>query len=133
MQYRKVFANAVVGEARIPPALAVGSVNVPLDDKYSFDYGTETAGSDNKVPISADKVPISADKVPINNLTVQQSIIFQFIKEKGKITSHQAEELLGVKQRRARSILGELVKMGILERQGTYKNTKYVLNDGKKN
>lgn len=78
-------------------------------------------------------MPISADKVPMNNLTVQQSIIFQFIKEKGKITSRQAEELLGVKQRRARSILGELVKMGILERQGTYKNTKYVLNDGKKN
>ena len=28
LQYRKVFANAVVGEARIPPALAVGSVKI---------------------------------------------------------------------------------------------------------
>ena len=30
MQYRKVFANAVVGEARIPPALAVGSVKFAM-------------------------------------------------------------------------------------------------------
>ena len=57
----------------------------------------------------------------------------QFAKEKGKITSRQAEELLEVKQRRARSILGELVNMGILERKGMYKSTVYVLKDGKKN
>ena len=30
---------------------------------------------------SADKMPISADKMPINNLTVQQSIILNFIKK----------------------------------------------------
>ena len=77
-------------------------------------------------------MPISADKVPINNLTAQQSAILKFVKEKGKITSRQAEELLEVKQRRARSILGELVNMGILERQGLYKSTVYVLKNGRK-
>ena len=45
--------------------------------------------------------------MPINNLSVQQNSIIQFAKEKGKITSRQAEELLEVKQRRARSILVE--------------------------
>ena len=63
----------------------------------------------------------------------QQKKILEYIKENGKITSRQAEELLEVKQRRARSILGELVNMGILERKGMYKSTVYVLKDGKKN
>lgn len=106
---------------------------VPLDDSYSFDYGTGNGSSNGIETKSADKVPISADKMPINNLTAQQNTIFQFAKEKGKITSRQAEELLEVKQRRARSILGELVNMGILERKGMYKSTVYVLKDGKKN
>ena len=70
---------------------------------------------------SADKLPISADKVPINNLSAQKKLIIQFVKRKGAITSRQAEELLKVKQRRARSILGEMVNMGILERQGHIK------------
>ena len=106
----------------------VFKIIVPLDDKYSFDF--KLLNDDVQ---SADKVPISADKMPINNLTAQQNTIFQFAKEKGKITSRQAEELLEVKQRRARSILGELVNMGILERKGMYKSTVYVLKDGKKN
>lgn len=73
----------------------------------------------------------NADKVPINNLTAQQSIIFQLAEERGQITSRQVEELLGVKQRRARSILGELVERGILERQGSYKSTVYILKNGR--
>lgn len=96
-----------------------------MDDEYSFDYGT--GGSSNVIETK------SADKVPVNNLTAQQSTVLQFTKEKGKITSRQAEDLLKVKQRRARSILGELVNMGILERQGSYKSTVYVLKDGRKN
>lgn len=78
---------------------------VPLDDSYSFDYGIGNGSSNGIETKSADKVPISADKMPINNLTAQQNTIFQFAKEKGKITSRQAEELLEVKQRRARSTL----------------------------
>ena len=57
----------------------------------------------------------------------------KFAKEKGKITSRQVEKVLEVKQRRARNILGELVNMGILERQGSYKSTVYIFKDGRKN
>ena len=67
--------------------------------------------------------------MPINDLSTQQRAIIQFVKEKGRITSRQAEELLEVKQRRARSILGEMVNMGILERQGSYKSTVYLLKE----
>lgn len=111
---------------------------VPLDDEYSFDYSTENRNNTvseqknaDKMPISADKMPISADKVPINDLSVQQRSIIQFVERKGQITSRQVEELLEVKQRRARGILGELVNMGLLERQGSYKSTVYVLKNGR--
>ena len=116
---------------------------VPLDDAYSFDYGIEAGSSKviesnnaDKMPINADKMPINADKMPINagktlvnSLSAQQNSIIQFAKETGSIKSRQVEELLGVKQRRARRILGELVNMGILERQGAYKSTVYVLKN----
>ena len=102
---------------------------VPLDDAYSFDYGIE-AGSSKVIEINnADKMPINADKTPVNSLSAQQNSIIQFTKETGSIKSRQVEELLGVKQRRARRILGELVNMGILERQGAYKSTVYVLKN----
>lgn len=96
---------------------------VPLNDAYSFDFGLIKDEQKN-----ADKVPINADKMPINMLSSQQKILFDFLEENGKITSHQAEELLNVKQRRARSILSEMVDLGIVERQGVYKRTIYVLN-----
>lgn len=119
---------------------------VPLDEEYSFDFGSmkavnsvsdtncgiiETENAD-KMPISADKVPISADKVPINGLSAQQKVVLQFAEEKGQITSHQAEMLLEVKQRRARVILGEMIDLGVLERQGSYRSTVYVLKEGRK-
>ena len=102
---------------------------VPLDDEYSFDYITKNGGNNIIEIESADKMPINADKMPINDLSTQQRAIIQFVKEKGRITSRQAEELLEVKQRRARSILGEMVNMGILERQGSYKSTVYLLKE----
>lgn len=48
-----------------------------------------------------------------------------------QITSHQTETLLAVKQRRARIILGEMVDQGVLDRHGSYKNTVYVLKEGR--
>ena len=112
---------------------------VPLDDEYSFDFGltkTENRISDMNSLVSetenADKVPISADKMPINDLSAQQKIIFQFLEKKGQITSHQAEILLEVKQRRARIILGEMVALGVLERRGSYRSTVYVLKEREK-
>lgn len=65
--------------------------------------------------------------MPINDLPAQQRSIIQFVERKGPITSRQVEELLEVKQRRARGILGKLINMGFLERQGFYKSTVYVL------
>lgn len=89
-----------------------------------WNYSSKVIESNN-----ADKMPINAGKTPVNSLSAQQNSIIQFAKETGSIKSRQVEELLGVKQRRARRILGELVNMGILERQGAYKSTVYVLKN----
>lgn len=113
---------------------------MPLDDEYSFDYESITGNrsaiekNDNiknveKVPIEVEKVLLETEEVPIVNLSTQQRTIFQFVKENGKITSSQVETLLEVKQRRARSILSGMVELGILERQGSYRRTTYVLKD----
>lgn len=64
---------------------------------------------------------IETEKMPINNLTAQQRSIIQFVEGKGQITSRRVEKLLEVKQRREKGILG------LLERQGSYKSTVYVL------
>lgn len=94
---------------------------VPLDDTYSYDFGTVK----NK---SADKVPISADKVPINDLSEQEKRIVEYLQKSEKITTSKAEELLGVKQRRAREILKELTEKKVLLKCGAYKSTIYILN-----
>lgn len=72
-------------------------------------------------------MPISADKIQTKDLSAQQKTLFDYLEENNQITSHQAEILLKVKQRRARIILGELVDLGIVKRQGSYRSTVYVL------
>ena len=123
----------------------VFKIIVPLDDGYSYDLeitGVESYKKNNadKVPKSADKVPKSADKVlksadksqvNADNLSIQCKLILEFVKKKGKITSHQAEKLLNVKQRRAREILSKMADKGILIKQGAYRSTVYVLNKGR--
>ncbi|MGN0264029.1 MAG: hypothetical protein ACI4DX_06545 [Oliverpabstia sp.] len=81
---------------------------------------------------NAYKVPIGADRMPINGLSAQQKIILQCVEEKGQITSHHTELLLKVKQRRVRIILEEMVDLGVLERQDSYRSMVYVLNEGRK-
>lgn len=99
-------------------------ITVPLDDEYSFDFGMIPNKNTDKVPLNADKVPINTD-----NLSEQHKRVINYVKENKKITSHQAELLLNVKQRRAREILGEMTQMGILKKQGSYKTTMYIIND----
>ena len=130
---RKLFKYSKYYSGKDPEFIEddVFRIIVPLDDEYSFDYGTENSvSSENKADRNiknADKIPINADKVPISNLSAQQKKIWQFVEDEGNITSRQAEILLEVKQRRARTILGEMVDIGLLERHGAYKNTTYVM------
>ena len=97
---------------------------VPLNDEYSYDFETNRIETDNadKVQKSADKIRESADK-----LLAQYKLILDYTEKNGKITSRQAEELLNVKQRRAREVLSKMVDKEALIKQGAYKSTVYML------
>ncbi len=57
----------------------------------------------------------------------QQKKILEYIMINSQITSAQVEELLDVKERRARAILNDMVKASLIQKQGRTKNTKYLL------
>lgn len=127
----------------VPPSAEVHSfifkIIVPLNDEYSYDFETNRIETDNadKVQKSADKIRESADKVQesadktqesADKLLAQYKLILDYTEKNGKITSRQAEELLNVKQRRAREVLSKMVDKGTLIKQGAYKSTVYMLN-----
>lgn len=67
-------------------------------------------------------------KVPINNLSKQEILIVNYLQKQEEITTSKAEEILGVKQRRAREILKDLVEKKVLLKCGAYKSTVYTLS-----
>ena len=60
-------------------------------------------------------------------MTNQEKIIVDYLKENNEITRIYAEELLGVKTRRANEILKELVDKEIIIKLGEHKNIRYSL------
>ena len=83
----------------------------------------ESAG---KVPGKCRKMPESAGKVP-----EQQEQIYQVILENGYITTVEVAQILGVKQRRARSILKYMAEIGMIRKVGESRSTRYVLPEEK--
>lgn len=53
-------------------------------------------------------------------------MVLQYVEKRGKITTKEAEDLLSVKERSARSILAKLVKSGVLLRQRSHRSILYV-------
>ena len=60
-------------------------------------------------------------------MTKQESIIYEFIINNHQIDLKKTEELLNVKSARAREILSNMVKKGILEKIGKTKGSYYIL------
>ena len=75
-----------------------------------------------KMPLNRRK---TADKVPVNE---QEQQIYKYVLENVGITTTQAMELLGIKQRRTREILGKMVESGWLKKEGASRSTVYVKN-----
>jgi len=75
---------------------------------------------------SAGEMPETAGEVPEELLDEDKKQILDYLKEKGKIKRKDIEEILNLKERRARSILKEMVDDGLLERRGSGTNTYYV-------
>jgi len=68
----------------------------------------------------------NAGGVPEEHLDEDKKKILDYLKEKGKIRRRDIEEILNVKERRARDVLKGMVDSGLLERHGKGTNTYYV-------
>ncbi len=81
------------------------------------------------MPNSTGLVPHSDIKCRINaeELPEQQAAIYRLIVEREKISSAEVEQLLGVKQRRARAVLKDMVGLGIIKKTGAARSTRYSL------
>ena len=78
-----------------------------------------------KVPDSADKVPDTMERMPENE---QEQQIYKYVLENSSITTAEAMALLGVKQRRARAVLLNMVESDYLRKEGAARSTIYVKN-----
>lgn len=57
----------------------------------------------------------------------QQRKILEYIEKRGQVVSVEVEDLLSVKQRRARTILNDMVKKGQIIKVGASRGTRYIL------
>ena len=55
-------------------------------------------------------------------------MIFKYVLKNNSITTAKAAELLGVKQRRARAVLMNMVESDYLRKEGAARSTIYVKN-----
>ena len=93
-----------------------------IDGTNSLQHSDDSIGTAVKLPLNRRE---TANKLPI---TEQEQKIHKYALENGSISTAQAVELLGVKQRRAREILGKMVENCWLRKEGASRSTVYVIN-----
>ena len=89
------------------------------------DTTKEQPDTANKVPDTMEKMPDTTEEVPDNE---QEQQIYKYVSEKESITTAETVVLLGVKDRRARAILMNMVEGGYLVKEGAARSTIYVKN-----
>ncbi|MEA3418475.1 MAG: putative DNA binding domain-containing protein [Campylobacterota bacterium] len=90
------------------------------------------------VTVTPETITIPADtmvKPPENrrippDTTTQERRVLEYIMEHVSITSKVAEELLGLKERRTRELLSEMVQKNLIVKQGKARSTHYLLGEG---
>lgn len=93
--------------------------------KKAPDNANKAPDTIEKMPDSAEKMPDTLEGLPDNE---QEQQIYKYVLENGSITTAKAVELLGVKQRRARAILLDMVECAYLRKEGAARSTIYVKN-----
>lgn len=108
------------------------------------DHDMDVPDNVNKVPDNTDKVPNTTWKLPdsvskmpdmtaeLPDTTVelpdneQEQQIYKYVLKNGSITTAETAELLGVKHRRARAVLMNMVEDAYLRKEGAARSTIYV-------
>jgi DNA-binding NtrC family response regulator/GGDEF domain-containing protein len=112
------FAPAPTGEAR--PA-APAPVTYPS-------LGSGMAGSESGASSAGDRAGLASPA----EVSSRQKAILDWVREKGSVTSHEYSDHADVSQRTALRDLSELVRRGILVRDGTRKAAIYRVKNGEK-
>ncbi len=73
-------------------------------------------------------IPIGKKMVDIEQLNPRQRELYKYLLHHKVITRREYEEMMGISERTARLDLEEMVKAGILKREGRGKQIRYVLN-----
>lgn len=99
---------------------------VPLDDVYSFDYNlgkpVSVQGNKEENP----EIRNNPEQSGTSKLTDQEFIVLKYIRQEGRCTTSDVAALLGVSNRRARTILSFLAKRDVLKKSGNARNTIYI-------
>ncbi|MCD8020958.1 MAG: hypothetical protein LUF92_15705 [Clostridiales bacterium] len=109
------------------------------------DIGKEMPDSIENVPDTGEKMLDSTENVPDtkkekqdtleevsdidNQLSKQQKKIYEVLVNNGTIRTAEVEQLLDVKQRRARAILQIMEDNGIIQKVGAARSTRYILTE----
>lgn len=104
---------------------------VPNNDVVMPDKITNMPDNAGKVPDNSPKIFENAVKISesIKNMpeNAQEKQIYKYVLENASVTTAEAMELLGVKQRRARVVLSNMVKSGYLRKKGAARSTIYII------
>ena len=81
------------------------------------------------MPNNAELLPNSAKKVSNSiELNLYDQKILEYLQNHKQIVSEEVEQLLDIKERRAREILSNMAKRGLLQKIGKTKGSYYILN-----
>ncbi|MDO4260548.1 MAG: ATP-binding protein [Eubacteriales bacterium] len=94
-------------------------------DMDEFNNAFKMPDTISKVPDRTAEMPDTIESLPKNE---QEQQIYKYVLKTGLITTDKAVELLGVKQRRARAILLNMVESNYLRKEGAARSTVYVKN-----
>lgn len=104
---------------------------MPNNDAKVLDSDAKALNGSQGVPDNSLKILGNAVKISesMKNLpeNVQEKQIYKYVQENTSITTAEAMELLGVKQRRARVVLSNMVKSGYLKKKGAARSTIYII------
>lgn len=105
---------------------------VPNNEKEVPDMVVRVPNSVAKMPDNSQRefesvarISDTIQKMPENE---QEKQIYKYVLENGSITTEKGMELLGVKQRRTRVVLSNMVKRGYLRKKGAARSTSYVID-----
>lgn len=97
---------------------------MPDSDAKVLNGSQRVLDNSPKVLGNAVKILESMKSMPEN---AQEKQIYKYVQENTSITTAEAMKLLGVKQRRARVVLSNMVKSGYLRKKGAARSTSYII------